>query len=476
MAKLQSGTHVYGNTTIDTTLSMGGAILGNLINQSYNQGTGSLQIGGNTAIAGTTVVQNLILQGNNNLLLQSNGFGTSPWITVANTTLTSAYAVAPDGTVSAYKINTASGNVANGIYQTVTKATYPASLPQAFTFSTYAKAAGYTWLQIKITDGTGANGYNYWFDVSNNAVGNTATLGTGYTGNVSSISSASTTGSGWYRCSASFTTSSNTQVQCYLIPTNANGTTTLGDSNLDGIYVWGSQLELGNTASAYTNTAATPISSTNNLYVPTGQIFANTATNVQGANYPAYSFTNSPKTGISWDGNNLQMTINGATPFQITQNGIYLNNGYGVYIGATTSLQFNQDTILVRDGIAGILALRYSTNPHGLRIYNTYTDASNYERLALDWQTTENTFSIGTQAAGTGTLRNISLVGGNVTIQNTTASTTNATGALIVAGGIGVAGNVYMSQNSTIGFSNTTNSLVRQYYNTVTNSLDTVFG
>ena len=262
MAKLQSGTHVYGNTTIDTTLSMGGAILGNLINQSYNQGTGSLQIGGNTTVAGTTITQNLILQGNNNLLLQSNGFAnTTVWTAVANTTISTGYAVAPDGTVSGYKINTASGNVANGLYQTVTKSASALS----YTFSSFAKAAGYTWLQIKITDGTGANGFNYWFDVGNNAVGNTTTIGTGFTGNVSTISAASTTGSGWYRCGSSFTTNANTQIQCYLIPTNANGTTSLGSSSLDGVYIWGSQLEIGNSISPYSNTITSAITSTNSL-------------------------------------------------------------------------------------------------------------------------------------------------------------------------------------------------------------------
>jgi hypothetical protein len=45
----------------------------------------------------------------------------------------------------------------------------------------------------------------------------------------------------------------------------------------------------------------------------------------------------------------------------------------------------------------------------------------------------------------------------------------------MVTGGVGVSGSVYVGNK--IGFSNTSNvSIVYQYYNTSTNSLDTVFG
>ena len=434
MAKLQSGTHVYGNTTIDTTLSMGGAILGNLINQSYNQGSGSLQIGGNTAIAGTTVVQNLILQGNNNLLLQSNGFAnTTVWTAVANTTVTSAYAVAPDGTVSAYKINTASGNVANGIYQTVTKPTGSYQPIYNYNFSTYAKAAGYTWLQIKITDGTGANGYNYWFDVSNGVVGNTTTLGTGFYAGTSSISLASTTGSGWFRCSSSAYVNANTQLQCYIIPTNANGTTTIGDSNLDGLYVWGSQLEVGTSASPYTNTTTSSVTTLNTISIPNGQLIIPSGSGTS----PGLAFNNATSTGLSIL-NGTVRAIHSGQPVASFSQTLSSFNG-------TIMMDNNENCALVKDA-AHMLAMRIGLNPQTYRVYNNYTDASNYERGMLDWSTTSNTFSIGTQAAGTGTLRNISVVGGNVTVSNTTPSTSNTTGALVVNGGVGIAGQLTAQQ------------------------------
>jgi len=52
------------------------------------------------------------------------------------------------------------------------------------------------------------------------------------------------------------------------------------------------------------------------------------------------------------------------------------------------------------DAAADTLALRGGTNAQTFRIYNTYTDGSNYERAALKWSS--NVFYIGPEAAGTG--------------------------------------------------------------------------
>lgn len=57
---------------------------------------------------------------------------------------------------------------------------------------------------------------------------------------------------------------------------------------------------------------------------------------------------------------------------------------------------------LVNDG-ANILAQRNSTNAQTFNLYNTYTDASNYERGFMKWNS--NVLEIGTEAAGTGGAR-----------------------------------------------------------------------
>lgn len=64
------------------------------------------------------------------------------------------------------------------------------------------------------------------------------------------------------------------------------------------------------------------------------------------------------------------------------------------------------DLTLLRDA-ANTLAQRNGVNAQTSRIYNTFTDASNYERANIGWNA--NVFSITTGAAGTGTSRNISI-------------------------------------------------------------------
>ena len=60
-----------------------------------------------------------------------------------------------------------------------------------------------------------------------------------------------------------------------------------------------------------------------------------------------------------------------------------------------------------------ILAQRRTTNAQAFRVYNTYTDASNYERAEMGWS--GNVFYIGIGNAGTGTARRLSLSSGTGT-------------------------------------------------------------
>ena len=58
---------------------------------------------------------------------------------------------------------------------------------------------------------------------------------------------------------------------------------------------------------------------------------------------------------------------------------------------------------------ANILDMRVGTAAQTMRIYNTYTDASNYERGFLRWAS--NVLEIGAEAAGTGTARVVKILG-----------------------------------------------------------------
>lgn len=85
---------------------------------------------------------------------------------------------------------------------------------------------------------------------------------------------------------------------------------------------------------------------------------------------------------------------------------VELINGCALGFAAATSA----DLYLHREA-AGTLAQRNSTNAQTTRIYGTYTDASNYRRLAIS-STTGGTFSIAPEGAGTGASGNVLHISG----------------------------------------------------------------
>lgn len=100
----------------------------------------------------------------------------------------------------------------------------------------------------------------------------------------------------------------------------------------------------------------------------------------------------------------------------------------------TNALTLNGTSLL--SDAANTTAFRNSTTAQKLSIYNTYTDASNYERGVLDWQTNANILTIGTQNAGTGTARQVQFQTGGTGgasgfkwVQNTTVVATLDTSA-----------------------------------------------
>lgn len=70
------------------------------------------------------------------------------------------------------------------------------------------------------------------------------------------------------------------------------------------------------------------------------------------------------------------------------------------------------DLVLTRDA-AATLAQRNSTNAQTFRVYNTFTDVSNYERGSI--AATASGFDIGHEAAGTGTKRPVRILGASLT-------------------------------------------------------------
>ena len=108
----------------------------------------------------------------------------------------------------------------------------------------------------------------------------------------------------------------------------------------------------------------------------------------------------SPSASGSWF-----LAYAGTAVAEVRSSGIGLQTGslsWGGTFGGT------QDVILTRDA-AAILAQRNGINAQTFRLYNTYTDASNYERGFFRWSS--NVLELGTEAAGTGTARTVRFYG-----------------------------------------------------------------
>ncbi len=105
--------------------------------------------------------------------------------------------------------------------------------------------------------------------------------------------------------------------------------------------------------------------------------------------------------------------------------------------GSSTTADTNSfDLYLARDA-ANTLAQRNGANAQTFRVYNTFTDASNYERGFLRWSS--NVFEVGPEAAGTGTARPMRITAATLKLPNLP---TYADNAAATTGGL-VAGDVY---------------------------------
>jgi hypothetical protein len=115
--------------------------------------------------------------------------------------------------------------------------------------------------------------------------------------------------------------------------------------------------------------------------------------------------------GVVFGTNGNGPTIHG-TNLQIGSSSTTMMAGVasnGFHIGPLESPAY------LRSDASNILAMRNGTglNPQTFRLYNTYTDTSNYERGFLRWNT--NVLQIGAEALGTGTNRNLEFVAGGST-------------------------------------------------------------
>jgi hypothetical protein len=175
----------------------------------------------------------LIEEARTNLLLRSQEFDNASW-TKTQSSVTANSTTAPDGTATADSLLETATTAVHVVNQAVTVAT-----ATAYTVSFYIKPIGRTQFKIEFGSGGWSGGPVVLFDTS----GLTATPTGSATGTIVALAN------GWFRITATSTTTAAVSAAVFLYPYNA-ANSYLGDIT-KGLYVWGAQLEAGAFPTSY---------------------------------------------------------------------------------------------------------------------------------------------------------------------------------------------------------------------------------
>ena len=196
-----------------------------------------------------------------------------------------------------------------------------------------------------------------------------------------------------------------------------------------------------------------------NVTLTSGQLLLPDGT----AALPSLSFTNDAGNNTGFRliaGNQLGFVAGGADQWLMTTGGIVVFRADAeLRWSASSDLTAAADLILLRDA-ANILGQRQGTSAQGSRIYNTFTDGSNYERAFLRFAS--NIAEFGVEVAGTGTARNLDLLnaGASVTTQfQMGTGTGRAPGVGKANANVTAVGNVGVGEDDLITYSLPANSL-----------------
>ena len=200
------------------------------------------ELPGNHATQSVTAARPILARvparGRANLLTRTEEFDNAVWNKVRSSVTPNASA-APDGTVTADRHTTTSLEFDGAVTQA-----YPFVASQVYTLTVYAKAGDRDWIFLR--DRSTGSARDTFFNVSTGVVG---------AQNGAHVAAIGDVGDGWFRCSITFTAtvSATNTIEVYNSVDNA-----ITSSIAEGFtYLWGAQLELGSTASAYQKVTST---------------------------------------------------------------------------------------------------------------------------------------------------------------------------------------------------------------------------
>lgn len=173
------------------------------------------------------------------------------------------------------------------------------------------------------------------------------------------------------------------------------------------------------------------------------------------ASAPAFAMGTSgnPSTGfysfgldadISWTMGGVRRGFFGTSSLGVLHDSGQINVGVGA------------ETTIMRDA-SHVWGMRSATNAYALRVYNTFSSATNFERGVFDWRTTSNTLRVGTEkGSGGGTAWPLHLITDSTVraiFEATTYNTTLLANAGSYGGGSGV---LFMGNATTVPTTNPT--------------------
>lgn len=203
----------------------------------------------------------LVEEARTNLMKQSDSFDVGVTWSVSGTSVSADVVTSPANTLTGDKLIASSVSGGHRLIQLL-----DTGAATNHTFSLYVKKAEYSWFFLGYDEaGTGTQNRQY-FNADTIAKG-------GITGTVVS-SSIVDAGNGWVRAQVTFSVTQTTTSYFAIGLATADGTASFTGNGINGIYIWGAQLEAETFATSYIPTTTTAVTRNADVATMTGTNFS----------------------------------------------------------------------------------------------------------------------------------------------------------------------------------------------------------